>query len=53
VTDLGGRRVVGFVIETYALRQYRQELECARAEELGDSTLFGPGAVLTIRERSS
>lgn len=37
------RRVIGFVTEAYALRQYRQELERARAEEMGDSTLFGPG----------
>ncbi|MGE5537599.1 MAG: chloride channel protein [Gemmatimonas sp.] len=37
------RRVVGFVTEAYALRVYNQELERARAEELGDSMLFGPG----------
>jgi hypothetical protein len=35
--------VVDFVTEAYALRQYRQKLARARAEELGDSTLFGPG----------
>jgi CIC family chloride channel protein len=39
VTD---RRVIGFVTESYALRLYNQELERARAEELGDSMLFGP-----------
>ena len=39
VTD---RRVIGFVTESYALRTYRQALERARAEELGDSALFGP-----------
>jgi CIC family chloride channel protein len=43
VASAADRRVVGFVTEAYALRQYRQELERARAEELGDSTLFGPG----------
>ena len=43
VASATDRRVVGFVTEAYALRQYRQELERARAEELGDSTLFGPG----------
>jgi CIC family chloride channel protein len=43
VASANDRRVVGFVTEAYALRQYRQELERARAEELGDSTLFGPG----------
>jgi len=43
VASATDRRVVGFVTEAYALRQYRQELERARAEELGDSMLFGPG----------
>jgi CIC family chloride channel protein len=42
VASVTDRRVVGFVTESYALRMYNQELERARAEELGDSMLFGP-----------
>lgn len=42
VNNMVDRQVLGFLTEAYALRQYRQELERARAEELGDSTLFGP-----------
>lgn len=42
LAGVNDRRVIGFVTEAYALRLYRQELERARAEELGDSALFGP-----------
>jgi len=35
-------RVVGYLTEAYALRRYSQELERARASDLGDSALFGP-----------
>jgi CIC family chloride channel protein len=42
LASVNDRRVVGFVTEAYALRIYNQELERARAEELGDSALFGP-----------
>lgn len=42
LASVNDRRVIGFVTEAYALRMYRQELERARAEELGDSALFGP-----------
>jgi CIC family chloride channel protein len=35
------RRIVGFLTEAYALRRYNQELERARGDEIGDSTLFG------------
>jgi CIC family chloride channel protein len=42
VDNMTDRKLIGFLTESYALRQYRQELERARAEELGDSTLFGP-----------
>ncbi|HTI85833.1 MAG TPA: chloride channel protein [Alphaproteobacteria bacterium] len=42
VASIADRRVIGFVTESYALRMYNQELERARAEELGDSMLFGP-----------
>jgi CIC family chloride channel protein len=34
--------VVGFLTEGYALRQYTQELERSRAEEIGDRTVLGP-----------
>ncbi|MBI1181983.1 MAG: chloride channel protein [Alphaproteobacteria bacterium] len=37
------RRVVGYVTEAYALRRYNQELELARASDLKESGLFGPG----------
>ena len=36
------RQVLGFVTEAYALRRYSQELERARARDLGDASLFGP-----------
>jgi len=42
VTNASERRLLGFVTEAYALRRYSQELERARAADLGDSTLFGP-----------
>jgi CIC family chloride channel protein len=42
LSDATERRVVGFVTEAYALRRYNQELERARAEELGERSLFGP-----------
>jgi CIC family chloride channel protein len=42
LAGLHDRRVIGFVTEAYALRMYNQELERARAEDLGDSALFGP-----------
>jgi CIC family chloride channel protein len=42
LAGVNDRRVIGFVTEAYALRLYRQALERARAEELGDSALFGP-----------
>jgi CIC family chloride channel protein len=35
-------RVVGYLTEGYALRRYNEELERARAADLGDRTLFGP-----------
>jgi CIC family chloride channel protein len=37
------QRVVGYVTEAYALRRYNQELELARASDLKESGLFGPG----------
>jgi CIC family chloride channel protein len=43
VASASDLRVIGFVTESYALRMYNQELERARAEDLGDSMLFGPG----------
>jgi CIC family chloride channel protein len=42
LSDPTERRVLGFLTEAYALRRYNQELERARAEELGERTLFGP-----------
>jgi chloride channel protein, CIC family len=42
LSDSTERRVLGFLTEAYALRRYNQELERARAEELGERTLFGP-----------
>jgi chloride channel protein, CIC family len=37
------RRVVGFITEAFAQRQYLEALERSRADDLGDSGLFGPG----------
>jgi len=42
LSDQIERRMLGFLTEAYALRRYSQELERARAEELGERTLFGP-----------
>lgn len=42
LSDPTERLVLGFLTEAYALRRYNQELERARAEELGERTLFGP-----------
>ncbi|HEV3175388.1 MAG TPA: chloride channel protein [Stellaceae bacterium] len=42
VSDAKTLHVVGFLTEGYALRRYNQELERARAEEIGEHSLYGP-----------
>lgn len=42
VDNATDRKVIGFITEAFAQRQYLRELERARAEELGDNSLFGP-----------
>jgi CIC family chloride channel protein len=42
VSDGKALHVVGFMTEGYALRRYNQELERARAEDMGEHSLYGP-----------
>src|SRR5215472_395545 len=42
VSDPKALRVVGFMTEGDALRRYSHELERARAEEVGEHSLYGP-----------
>jgi len=42
VSDIGHRRVVGYLTESYALRRYSRELEARRREEYGFDEIASP-----------